>query len=212
MPEVEVSDIATLSELNESLWAWLERIYHRHVHSETKQTPLDRYMTGLEHVRSADSETIRLAFLWREKRKVRRNATISFQSNTYQVDPSLAGRSLELRYDPFDLSRIELYLNDADGFIQDAEGRVHQYLGTATVTIQKRQRHLKVERLATQPPDPPKPKSSLDFLAALREEYQVQQKQELGQLHFRLTDDDDPGEASPKSEGADSDPTISEEA
>ena len=67
-----------------------------------------------------------LAFLWREKRKVRRNATISFQSNTYQVDPSLAGRSLELRYDPFDLSRIELYLNDADG-------RVHQYLGTATL-------------------------------------------------------------------------------
>ncbi len=208
LPEVEVSDIATLSELNESLWAWLERIYHRHVHSETKQTPLDRYMAGLEHVRSADSETIRLAFLWREKRKVRRNATISFQSNTYQVDPSLAGRSLELRYDPFDLSRIELYLDDADGFIQDANGRVHQYLGTATVTIQKRQRHLKVERLATQPPDPPKPQSSLDFLTALREEYQVQQQQELGQLHFfRLTDDDDPDEG----EGADSDPTISEE-
>jgi transposase InsO family protein len=220
LPEVQVSDIATLSELNESLWAWLERIYHRHVHSEIKQTPLDRYVAGLEHVRPVDPETLRLAFLWREKRKVRRNATISFQSNIYQVDPSLAGRTIWLHFDPFDLSRVELYLDEADGYVQDADGQIRQHLGTATITVQKRQRHLKVERLATQPPDPPKPQSSLDFLAALREEYRVQQQQELGQLHFSfLTDDassedeDSPtGEASPTGEDVDSDPPISEEA
>jgi len=171
LPEVEASDIALLADLNESLWAWLECIYHQHVHSETDQTPLARYTAGLEHVRPADPETLRLAFLWRERRKVRRNATISLQGNTYQIDPALAGRTLELRFDPFDLSRIDLYL---DG----------QPLGTATVTIQQRQRHLQVEHLATDPPAPPKPQSSLDFLAALREEYRAQQQQELGQLHF----------------------------
>jgi putative transposase len=171
LPEVEVSNIETLGDLNDALWAWLECIYHRHVHSETGQTPLARFTAGLEHVRPADPETLRLAFLWREKRKVRRNATISLQGNTYQVDPALAGRTIELRFDPFDLARVELYLDDRP-------------LGTATVTLQNRQRHLAVERLATDPPAPPKPQSSLDFLAALREEYRVQQQQELGQLQF----------------------------
>jgi putative transposase len=189
LPEVEASDVALLSDLNESLWAWIECIYHQHTHGETGQTPSARYTAGLEHVRPADPETMRLAFLWREKRKVRRNATISLQSNVYQVDPALAGRTLTLHYDPFDLSHVELYLED-------------RHLGTATVTVQKRQRHLQVERLVTDPPQPdPKPSSSLDFLAALREEYRTQRQQELGQLHFsRLDDDDDvdPDQSTPQ--------------
>ena len=178
LPEVEASDIVTLADLNESLLAWIECVYHRHVHSTTNQTPLDRYTAGLEHVRPADAETLRLAFLWREKRKVRRNATISLQNNIYQVDPALAGQTIELRFDPFDLSHVDLYLET-------------RHLGTATVTVQNRQRHLKVERLATDPPDPPKPQSSLDFLAALRQEYHDQQQQALGTLHFSHLPDPD---------------------
>jgi transposase InsO family protein len=182
LPEVEASDIATLADLNDALLAWIECVYHRHVHSTTQQTPLDRYAAGLEHVRPADAETLRLAFLWRETRKVRRNATISLQNNTYRVDPALAGQTIDLRFDPFDLSHIDLYLGD-------------RHLGTAAVTVQNRQRHLQVERLVTEPPDPPKPQSSLDFLAALRQEYHAQQRQELGPLHFsRLADPDDPDE------------------
>jgi putative transposase len=114
---------------------------------------------------------VRRAFLWREKRKVRKDATLSLQGNRYQVEPHLAGRTIELRFDPFDLSQIELYLDST-------------CLGLATVVVQNRQRHLAVERLATEPPDPPKPKSSLDYLAALRAEYQAQQQRELGPLLF----------------------------
>jgi putative transposase len=119
---------------------------------------------------------VRRAFLWREKRKVRRDATLSLQGNRYQVEPHLAGHTLELRFDPFDLSQIELYL---DGGVGD-----NARLGLATVIVQNRQRHLAVERLATEPPDPPKPKSSLDYLAALRAEYQARQQRELGPLQF----------------------------
>ena len=171
LPEVEVSEIATLEELNESLWAWLECVYHQREHSETGQTPLARYTAGLDQVRSADPETLRRAFLWREQRKVRRDATLALQGNLYQVDRHLAGRTVELRFDPFDLSRMELYLDGA-------------YLGPATVTTQNRQRHLAVERLATEPLAPVKPKSALDFLAALRAEHQEQQRRELGRLEF----------------------------
>jgi putative transposase len=171
LPEVDASNLTTLTELNESLWAWLELVYHQREHSETQQTPWARYTAGLQQVRHADPETVRRAFLWREKRKVRRDATISLQGNRYQVDPHWAGRTLELRYDPFDLSQLELYL---DG----------KRLGLANVLVQQRQRHLAVEHLATEPPAAPKPKSSLDYLAALRAEYQAHQQRELGPLQF----------------------------
>jgi transposase InsO family protein len=171
MPEVEASHITPLEELNESLWAWLECVYHTHVHSETEQTPLERYQTKMEHVRSADPELLRKAFLWREKRKVHRDSTFSLQGNSYQVEPHLCGRTLDLLFDPFDLSRIELFLDKVP-------------LGKAVVITQGRQRHVSVEHLATDPVAPPKPKSSLDYLAALRSEYQILQQKQAGQLQF----------------------------
>ena len=128
-------------------------------------------MAGLDQVRHADPEVVRRAFLWREKRKVHKDATISLPGNRYQVEPNLAGRTLELRFDPFDLSHIELWQDGTD-------------LGLATVVIHKHQRHLAVEHLATEPPDPPPPKSSLDYLAALRAEYRAQQQRQLGSLQF----------------------------
>jgi putative transposase len=176
MPEVEVSQIATLAELNESFWAWLACIYHRNEHRETGQTPLTRFQAGLDQVRTVDAHALQTAFLWRETRKVRKDATISLQGNTYRVDAHLAGRTLELRFDPFDLSALDLYL----------DGR---HLGRAVVVTQGRQRHLAVQRLVTDPPALPQPKSSLDYLAALRAEYQQLLQQEAGQLHFaRLLD------------------------
>ena len=71
--------------------------------------------------------------------------------------------------DPFDLSRLDLFL---DG----------QPLGPVKVVTQNR--HLAVARLATEPAQPPKAKSQLDYLAALRAEYQAQQLRTAGQLEF----------------------------
>jgi putative transposase len=183
MPEVEISEITTLAELNESFWAWLACIYHRNKHRETDQTPLARFQAGLAQVRTVDVAALQTAFLWRETRKVRKDATISLQGNTYRVAAHLAGRTLELRFDPFDLSALDLYL---DG----------QHLGRAVVVTQGRQRHLAVQRLVTDPPAPPQPKSSLDYLAALRAEYQQLLQQEAGDLQFvRLLDDSNPAQA-----------------
>jgi transposase InsO family protein len=184
LPEVEVSGITTLTDLNESLWAWVECVYHQHVHSETGQTPLARYSAGLDQVKTVDPEVLRRAFLWREQRKVRRDATLALQGNLYQVDAHLAGRTVELHFDPFDLSHLDLYL---DG----------QCLGPASVVTQGRQQHLAVAHLATEPLAPPKPKSALDFLAALRAEYQAQQQRELGQLAFARLLPDDPSAQEP---------------
>ena len=172
MPEVETSEIATLAELNESFWAWLELIYHTTRHSETGQTPLERFQAGLNEVRSADPEQLRKAFLWREIRKVRRDGRIELQGNTYQVPIHLSGQKIELRFDPFDLSNLELWFDGNN-------------LGKATVTQQGREKHIAVERLVTQPPaQPAQPKSSLDYLAVLRAEHQENLRKEAGQLQF----------------------------
>ena len=87
------------------------------------------------------------------------------------MDAHLAGRKLELRFDPFDLSNLEVFLEGIS-------------LGNAVVILQGRDRHLAVEHLVTQATPPPKPKSSLDYLAALRLEYQTQQRQAAGPLQF----------------------------
>jgi putative transposase len=102
---------------------------------------------------------------------VHRDATFSLQGNSYQVEPYLCGRTLDLLFDPFDLSHIELFLEKVP-------------LGKALVITQGRQRHVSLEHLATDPEAQPKPKSSLDYLAALRSEYQTLQKKQAGQLQF----------------------------
>lgn len=171
LPEVETSGTSTLAELNESFWAWLELVYHHKVHSETGQSPLERFQAGIASVRQADGETLRKAFLWREKRKVRKDGRIELQGNAYRVDPQFVSRQIELRFDPFDLSLLEVWL---DGVC----------FGTANVVQQGREKHIAVERLTPQSAAPAPAKSSLDYLALLRAEYQQQQRQQAGSLRF----------------------------
>ena len=177
-PEVAASHLTDLDVLNQSFWAWLERIYHPRRHGETGEPPLDRFLAGVTAaeggLRSADPETLRLAFQWRTQRRVSRQATLSLQGNVYSVDPAWCGQTLELRYDPFDLFQMEIYRNGTR-------------LGPARLTITKRQRHLAVEHLVPEARLPTAP-AQLDFLKTLREEHDQAQREQLGGLHFAQLD------------------------
>ena len=102
--------VADIAELNRLFTAWAETVYHRRVHSETGQAPVQRWADGWAGTAAPLPGPARLreAFLWSEHRTVRKTATVSLHGNTYQVDPSLAGRRVELVFDPFDLSAIEV--------------------------------------------------------------------------------------------------------
>lgn len=102
-----VDDLLTLNRL---FAAWAETVYHRQVHSETGQTPLHRWQTHWSDRPLPLPTPARLAeaFLWAEYRTVTKTALVSLHSNTYQVDPVLAGRRVELVFDPFDLTTIEV--------------------------------------------------------------------------------------------------------
>ena len=105
--ELDGRELSDLTELNRLFAAWVESVYHRRCHSETKVTPIERFMAdgppGLP-----SSEELREAFLWQETRTVSKTATVSLHGNRYEVDPALAGRRCELVFDPFDLTKIEV--------------------------------------------------------------------------------------------------------
>jgi putative transposase len=70
---------------------------------------LDRWLAG-DPVALPAPEALAEAFLWEERRRVTKTATVSLHGNSYEVDASLAGRKVELVFDPFDLTRIEVRL------------------------------------------------------------------------------------------------------
>ena len=112
MVELNHSDISSLEMLNQSFQAWVEQVYHKRVHSETNETPLNRYLSGEFKPKIPDLNKVREAFLFTEKRTVTKTATVSLFSNYYEVDQALIGRNIELVFDPFDLSDIDvIYLN-----------------------------------------------------------------------------------------------------
>lgn len=99
--------VTDLHELNRLFAAWVETVYHRTVHSETRQAPLQRWSAG-GPIPLPAPEALTEAFLWEEHRRVTKTATVSLHGNRYEVDASLVGRKVQLVFDPFDLTRIEV--------------------------------------------------------------------------------------------------------
>lgn len=99
--------VGDLAELNRMFTAWVEQVYHPRPHSETGTPPRTRWSAGAPFPLPSPA-ALAEAFLWSEHRTVTKTATVSLQGNSYQVDPSLAGRRVELVFDPFDLVTIEV--------------------------------------------------------------------------------------------------------
>lgn len=135
-----------LAELNELFGGWVEGVYHRTVHTETGQTPLQRLTAGRQLPRPTPQQ-LHEAFLWQATRTVTKTATISLLGNRYQVDAALVGARVELLFDPFDLSDIAVRY----------QGRT---MGTAIPQTISRHTHP-----AARPESPPPPvPSGIDYL------------------------------------------------
>ena len=129
---VEVDDGVELTELNRRFSAWLEVVYHRRVHSETGQTPLARFDAAGAPTLPTPA-LLREAFLWSQERTVTKTATVSLYGNQYEVDAALVGRKVELIFDPFDLTRIEVRYQ-------------HRPFGTAVPLVIGRHTHPQAQR------------------------------------------------------------------
>jgi putative transposase len=99
-------ELTDLTELNTLFTAWVETVYHHREHTETGQPPIERW--SVQPLPLPSPAQLREAFLWSEWRTVTKTATVGLHGNKYEVDAALAGRKVELVFDPFDLTSIEV--------------------------------------------------------------------------------------------------------
>jgi putative transposase len=101
--ELDERRIADLHDLNARLWAWLEPVYHRSEHAGLGgMTPLARYQRDLPRIRSLGARAAQLDSLFhhRVQRFVRKDGTVSYQGQRFEVAFELSGRRIELVVDP----------------------------------------------------------------------------------------------------------------
>jgi putative transposase len=96
------ADTESLEILNRRLWAWVEGEYHHAPHRGLEeQTPLDRWAMSAEGVRLPDPHLdLDALFLFEAKRRVQRDRTVSLNGTLFEVDATLVGETVTLRYDP----------------------------------------------------------------------------------------------------------------
>jgi putative transposase len=99
--------VTDLARLNELFAGWVETVYHQRIHSETGQAPLARFLAAGPPALPSP-QLLREAFLWSHTRRVTKTATLSLHGNSYEVDAALIGRKVEVVFDPFDLTTLEV--------------------------------------------------------------------------------------------------------
>ena len=123
LSELDPGRIQDLADLNARLWAWIESVYHRTAHAGLHgRTPLARYRQDLPRIRTLGQRAARLdeLFYHRLARKVRKDGTVSYQGDRFEVPYELSAQRVVLVVDP--------HTGQVHG-VEDEEG---QSLGAAT--------------------------------------------------------------------------------
>lgn len=164
--EVQAGDPMTLEQLNEALGAYLNVSYIETVHSETGESPKERYRRGLVALRHVDLNTILPLFMKQEKRRVHKDfSDIQLNGRFYRVAERLRGQKVLVRYDPYG-SGDTIFLYSFQG----------QYLGEGE--LHNRERY-------SQAPPPPRPKPSYSYLEILISKYREKLREEAGSIDYR---------------------------
>ena len=147
LSELDEGRVDGLDDLNARLWAWVEQVYHRTPHGGLDgQTPLARYQRDLPKIRALGQRAAQLdaIFHHRISRFVRKDGTVPYQGNRFEVPYELAGKTIRLVVDP----HAETVVG-----IEDGQGNS---LGTATpldaeANLHRRRRKPDPEGPAAQP-------------------------------------------------------------
>jgi putative transposase len=100
LPLLTAEDHGSLEAINRRFWAWVEGEYHQAPHRGLDgQSPAERWALCSAEVTLPSSELSDL-FLFEQKRKVQKDRTVSLDGVMYEVDATLVGETVLLRYDP----------------------------------------------------------------------------------------------------------------
>lgn len=169
--ELEDRPPASLEDLGQVFQAWVEQVYHRRVHTETGQTPLQRFLAaGALTVPTEPS--LREAFRWSERRTVSKTGTVAMHGNSYEIDPELAGRQVDLIFDPLQLAEVEVRL----------DGR---HRGLAVPLQIKRHVHPRA-----QPPTQPAVPTGIDYLGLIEKRREQELLQRIDYRNLPMAGDE----------------------
>lgn len=169
--EAEHVGISSLHELNDRFAAWVDQVANRRTHAETNMSPDARFEAG-GPPRAADPARLVEAFRWSAQRKVTRTATVSLDGNHYSVDPALVGRRVELRFDPEDLTTIDVF----------AEGRP---AGVATPFVIGHHTHKAVPQAARPAPEA----TGVDYLGLVAAAHEAETVGPISYMQVPLLDE-----------------------
>jgi len=174
----------TLPELNRKFSVWLDEGYIHDPHDALKQeerdphtgeilhsrerTPYQAYTEDPAKVRYVSSLECRDAFLWEEQRTVDKSGCIKLAGMVFDVGVALIRRRVDVRYDPFDLSVIEVWL---EGEFQRKAEKLH---------IEEF-----VPKIAVSPAAVPRKPTYSRLLRVYEEKNKEREKQRNGALAFR---------------------------
>jgi putative transposase len=124
---------------------------------------MERWLPGAPFPTPSAAQ-LREAFLWSEQRMVSaKTATVKLFGGTYDVDPALAGRRVELVFDPFDLTAVEVRWNGKP-------------MGLATPQQIRRHTHPKAK---PETPAGPPPATGIDYLGIIAAEHAAAQRRRI---------------------------------
>jgi hypothetical protein len=123
LSELDPREILEVEDLNARLWTWLAQVYHVRPHGGLDdQSPLERYQQDLPRIRNLGNKAplIDQIFYHRIQRKVRKDGTVSYEAQAFEVPYELTGQTVWLVVDP--------HIGKAVG-VEDSDGAS---LGAAT--------------------------------------------------------------------------------
>jgi len=107
---LETNQVHSLAELNTALSRWIAATYHLRAHGSTGMSPHERFTRAGHPLRTVEQpEKIDPLFYTRLERVVRKDGTVTLGKNLFEVNLALRALSVELRFDPILLDRIEVW-------------------------------------------------------------------------------------------------------
>lgn len=128
--------------------AWLDGYYHERIHGSTKRSPREKFEASVRARKRRPLTELNELFLWEETRSVDKACCVKLDGNVYEVDRALATKRVQLRYDPFDLTTVQVWLEDK------------RYADAKPVELSRRRKKKPDEPT----PQPQEPEESLSFL------------------------------------------------
>ena len=125
LSEFSLEPVQTLAELNRKFSIWLDEGYIHDPHDALKKeerdphtgellqiqkrTPYQAYTEDPAKVKYVSCLECRDAFLWEEQRTVDKSGCIKLAGVVFDVGVALIRRRVDVRYDPFDISMVEIW-------------------------------------------------------------------------------------------------------